>query len=54
MIEFLLEEKLTKVNKEDFLKNIRKFQGILESGEGKTLLKELRSVEFEREEKITK
>jgi len=53
-IEFLLEEKVTKVNKEEFLNNIKKFQGILKSGEGKSLLKELRSVEFEREEKISK
>jgi len=49
-IEFLLEEKVTKVNKEEFLNNIKKFQGILK-GEGRSLLKESRRVDLEREEK---
>lgn len=40
-------------NKEEFLKNIKKFQGILNPGEGKSLLKELRRTDLERE-KITK
>ena len=52
VIEFLLEEKATKVNKEEFLNNIKKFQGILK-GEGRSLLKESRRVDLEREERYT-
>ena len=51
-IEFLLEEKVTKVNKEEFLNNIKKFQGILK-GEGRSLLTESRRVDLEREERYT-
>ena len=51
-IEFLLEEKVTKVNKEEFLKNIKKFQGI-HKGEGRSLLIESRRVDLEREERYT-
>jgi len=51
-IEFLLEEKVTKVNKEEFLNNIKKFQGILK-GEGRSLLIESRRVDLEREERYT-
>lgn len=49
-IEFLLEEKVTKINKEEFIKNIKKFQGILK-GEGRSLLIESRRVDLEREER---
>jgi len=49
-IEFLFEEKVTKINKEEFLNNIKKFQGILK-GEGRSLLKESRRVDLEREER---
>jgi CRISPR/Cas system CSM-associated protein Csm2 small subunit len=51
-IEFLLEEKVTKVNKEEFLNNIKRFQGILK-GEARSLLIESRRVDLEREERYT-
>ncbi len=53
-IEYLIEEKVNKVNKEEFLESIRKYQGILKEGEGISLLEELRSIEFEREENLTR
>ncbi|MCK4238932.1 MAG: hypothetical protein KAX33_07420, partial [Candidatus Lokiarchaeota archaeon] len=34
-IIYLLEDRKTEVNKEVFLKNIKKYQGILKPGEGK-------------------
>ncbi|MCK4239821.1 MAG: hypothetical protein KAX33_11895, partial [Candidatus Lokiarchaeota archaeon] len=48
-IIYLLEDRKTEVNKEVFLKNIKKYQGILKPGEGKALLKELRKEDYERE-----
>ena len=45
---------MKKLDKEKFLKNIKKYQGILKPGEGKKLLKELRKEDFEREKKLTK
>lgn len=45
---------MKKLDKEKFLKNIKKYQGILKPGEGKKLLKELRKEVFEREKKLTK
>jgi hypothetical protein len=53
-IEYLIKEKKNFINKEEFLSNIKRFQGILQPGEGTSLLKQLRSEEFEREEKISK
>lgn len=53
-IEFLITEKVINFNKEEFLQNIQKFQGILKTGEGTSLLKELRRNELDREEKLTK
>ena len=53
-IEFLIKEKVTIVNREEFLNHIKKFQGILKPGEGSKLLKELRDKGLEREEKIAK
>lgn len=52
-IKFLIKEKGVKVGKKEFLNNIKKFQGILEVGEGTAILKELRRDELEREEKFT-
>jgi len=52
-IKFLIKEKGEKVGKKEFLNNIKKFQGILEVGEGTEILKELRRDELEREEKFT-
>ncbi|MHA1147563.1 MAG: hypothetical protein ACTSR8_04910 [Promethearchaeota archaeon] len=53
-IIYLIEEKIIKFNKEKFLQNIKKFQGILKPGEGASLLKELRRNELERETKFIK
>lgn len=52
-IKYLLQEKKNKLDKDQFLKNIKKFQGILNPGEGKKLLKELREESYEREKKLT-
>lgn len=42
------------VNKEEFLKNIKRFQGILKPGEGQALLKKLRDKEYERDRNLEK
>ena len=42
------------VNKEEFLKNIKRFQGILNLGEGQALLKKLRDKEYERDRNLEK
>ncbi len=52
-IVYLLENQKTEVNKEVFLKNIKKYQGILKPGEGKALLKELRKEDYEREKRFS-
>lgn len=52
-IKFLLQEEKIEFSKQDFLKNIKKYQGILKPGEGKSLLKELRMMDYEREKKIS-
>ncbi len=52
-IMFLLHEEKIEFSKQDFLKNIKKYQGILRLGEGKTLLKELRMIDYERDRKIS-
>lgn len=53
-IEFLIKEKVSKTKKEEFLNNIKKFQGILEPTEGASILKDLRRKELEHEERFSK
>ena len=53
-IKFLLQGEKDEVNREQFLNNIKKFQGILKPGEGKELLKELRKESHEREKRLTR
>jgi len=52
-IKFLLKEKKIEFNREEFLKNLKKYQGILKPNEGKDLLKELRERNYEREQRFT-
>jgi len=52
-IKFLLKEKKIEFNREEFLKNIKKYQGILKPNEGKDLLKDLRERDYEREKRFT-
>lgn len=53
-IKFLFQEEKNIIDKVQFLKNIKKYQGILKPGEGKDLFKELRKESYEREKKLTK
>jgi succinate dehydrogenase/fumarate reductase-like Fe-S protein len=53
-IKYLLENRKIVVDKENFIKNIEKFEGILEEGEGKELLKQLRKEDRERENRLEK
>ncbi|TFF98070.1 MAG: hypothetical protein EU547_02590 [Promethearchaeota archaeon] len=53
-ILFLIQNKVSKVNKREFLENIKKFQGILEPEEAKKLLKDLRREDHEREKRFIK
>ncbi|MBD3230663.1 MAG: hypothetical protein GF329_20960 [Candidatus Lokiarchaeota archaeon] len=53
-ILFLLQDKVPKINKEKFIENIKNFQGILEPGEAKKLLEDLRREDHEREKRFTK
>ena len=53
-IKFLLQKEKNEVDKDQFLKNIKKFQGMLKPGEGKKLLKGLRKESHEREKRLTK
>jgi len=52
-IKFLLKEEKKKFRRNEFLENIRKYQGILKPNEGKELLKELREKDHEREQRFT-
>ncbi len=52
-IKFLLKEEKIEFNREEFLKNLKKYQGILKPNEGKDLLKELREKNYEREKRFT-
>lgn len=52
-IKFLLKEEKIEFNREKFLKNLKKYQGILKPNEGKDLLKELRERDYEREQRFT-
>ncbi|TFG23648.1 MAG: hypothetical protein EU529_06820 [Promethearchaeota archaeon] len=53
-IEFLVKEKGYEVKKENFLNNIKQFQGILKPKEGTSIFKEMRRNELDREERFTK
>lgn len=53
-IQFLLEHRKIIVDKESFIKNIEQFEGILDKGEGRKFLKELREKERERENRLEK
>jgi hypothetical protein len=50
-IKFLLHKEKLEINRKEFLKNIKKYQGMLESDEGKEILKGLREQEHEREQR---
>jgi len=51
-IKFLLKDENIKFNRNEFLRNIKKFQGIFKPGEGKNLLKESREKDYEREKRF--
>ena len=50
-IKYLFEELHLNIDKQEFLANIEKYIGILEEGEGRKLLRELRRAEIEKEGK---
>jgi len=52
-IQFLLKEEGREFNRQEFVSNIRKYQGFLKPGEGKALLKELRMREYERDRSLS-
>jgi len=52
-IKFLFKEEKIEFQREKFLDNIRKYQGVLKPDEGKDLLKELRIKDHEREQRFT-
>jgi len=52
-IQFLLKEEGRDFNRQEFLNNIRKYQGILKPGEGKDFLKELRMRDYKRDRKFS-
>ena len=52
-INFLFKEKKIEFRRQEFLKNIKKYQGILKPNEGKNLLRELRKKDYEREQRFT-
>ncbi len=52
-IKFLFKEEKIEFQREKFLDNIRKYQGVLKPNEGKDLLKELRVKDHEREQRFT-
>ncbi len=53
-IKFLLQEEIEETDKNKFLINIKKYQGILKSSETRKLLRELREEDYEREQRFTK
>ena len=53
-IKFLLQKEKNEIDKDQFLKNIKRFQGMLKPDEGKKLLKELRKESHEREKRLTR
>ena len=52
-IQFLLKKEGREFNRQEFVSNIRKYQGILKLGEGKVLLKELRMRDYERDRRLS-
>jgi len=52
-IKFLLKEEKIEFRRQEFLENIRKYQGILKPNEGKELLKDLREKDYERQQRFT-
>ena len=52
-IKFLLNEEKIEFDRGKFLKNLKKYQGILKPNEGKDFLKELREKDYEREQRFT-
>lgn len=52
-INFLFKEEKIEFRRQEFLKNIKKYQGILKPKEGKNLLRELRKKDYEREQRFT-
>ena len=53
-IKYLLENRKIVADRKRFIKNVEKFEGILEEGEGKELLNRLRKEEREREMQLQK
>ncbi len=53
-IQFLLDSEKPIIDKAEFLKDIDQFFGILKPGEGKKYLKELRTLEYEREKRFNR
>ena len=52
-IQFLLKEEGRDFNRQEFLNNIRKYQGILKPEEGKDFLKELRMRDYKRDRRFS-
>lgn len=53
-IDYLIKKEAMPVSKDKFIKNLEKFKGILNPGEGKSLLAELRREDLERDKNFTK
>lgn len=53
-IKFLLQKEMEETDKNKFLINIKKYQGVLKSSETRKLLRELREEDYEREKRFTK
>ncbi|MGV9197520.1 MAG: hypothetical protein ACOC44_05715 [Promethearchaeia archaeon] len=51
-IKFLLKNRKIIFNREDFIENMERFEGIFKKGEARELYNELRKKEREREEKL--
>ncbi|MHA1491882.1 MAG: hypothetical protein ACTSRI_19790 [Promethearchaeota archaeon] len=51
-IKYLLDAQEKKMDKKDLIKHLEKFRGILNLGEGKKYLKELREIERERDRRF--
>ena len=52
-IQFLLKKEGKDFNRQEFLNNIRKYQGILKPEEGKDFLKELRMRDYKRDRRFS-
>ena len=53
-VKFLLENRKVNVNREDFIENMERFEGIFKKGEAREWYNELRKKEHEREDKLGK